>query len=64
MVGTAVLLFHLVTQLWQSLRLVYETLPWWLWLGVAGVIIIVLAARYERRIANLRMVALRIGSLR
>jgi hypothetical protein len=63
-IGVVVLLFHLVTQLWPGIRLVYNALPWWLWLGFAGLILVVLAARYERRINNLRSIALRIGSLR
>jgi hypothetical protein len=63
-IGVAVLLFHLVTQYWQGIRLVYESLPWWLWLGVAGVILVVLAARYEQRINNVKSVAMRVRALR
>ncbi len=64
LIGTVVLLVHLITQLWPGIRLVYESLHWWLWLGFAGVILIALAARYEQRIKNFRSVAMRIAALR
>lgn len=62
--GTIVLLAHLVTQLWPGIRFIYKQGEWWLWLGAAGVILIFLAATYERRIRNFRSVAMRIGALR
>lgn len=47
-----------------QIRAVYEAVPWWLWLGVGGVLLILLAARYERRIANVKNVAMRLAALR
>ncbi|MBX3092018.1 MAG: hypothetical protein KF801_05850 [Cryobacterium sp.] len=62
--GVIVVLIHAVATFLPQLRLAYESLPWWLWLGAGGVLLIVLAARYEQRIANLKSVALRFAALR
>ncbi|MBC7442482.1 MAG: hypothetical protein H7311_08165, partial [Ramlibacter sp.] len=64
LIGAAVLLVHALAQLWPWISAAYGAVPWWLWLGVGGVILIVLAARYEQRIANLKSIALSISALR
>lgn len=64
LIGAVVLLVHALAQLWPWISLAYGAVPWWLWLGVGGVILIVLAARYEQRIRDLRSIALRISALR
>ncbi|WEO77096.1 hypothetical protein BJQ94_17360 [Cryobacterium sp. SO2] len=64
LIGAAVLLVHALAQLWPWISVAYQVVPWWLWLGVGGVLLIVLAARYEQRIQNLKTVALRISALR
>jgi hypothetical protein len=64
LIGASVLLVHALAQLWPWISLAYGAVPWWLWLGIGGVLLIVLAARYEQRIANLKTVALRISTLR
>ena len=63
-IGAVVLLIHGVAQLWPWIALAYSVVPWFLWLGGGGIVLIVLAARYEQRIANLKSVALRISALR
>ena len=63
-IGALVLLVHALAQLWPWISVAYGAVPWWLWLGVGGIILIVLAARYEQRIANLRSAAIRISALR
>jgi hypothetical protein len=63
-IGAVVLIVHGVAQLWPWIALAYSAIPWFLWLGAGGIVLIVLAARYERRIANLKSVALRITALR
>ncbi|TFD90062.1 SCO7613 C-terminal domain-containing membrane protein [Cryobacterium serini] len=63
-IGAAVLLIHGVAQLWPWIALAYSVVPWFLWLGGGGILLIVLAARYEQRIANFKSVALRISALR
>ena len=61
--GTA-LLIHLLVQSWPLLEQVGRAVEWWLWLGLAGVIVVALAARYERRLQNARDIARRISDLR
>lgn len=63
-IGATVLLIHLLVQAWPLLQQVGSAVEWWLWLGLAGVLVVVLAARYERRLHNVRNVATRIAQLR
>jgi hypothetical protein len=63
-IGVVVVLWHGIATFLPQLRAAYEFFPWWLWLGVGGVLLIVLAARYEQRIRNLRSVAMRFAALR
>ncbi|MDO9591504.1 MAG: hypothetical protein Q7J04_10210, partial [Microcella sp.] len=63
-IGGVVLLVHLLVQSWPLLELVGEAVEWWIWLGLAGVVVVALAARYERRLKNVRDVAVRISQLR
>lgn len=63
-IGSVVLLIHATAQLWPWIALAYGAVAWWLWLGIGGVLLIVLAARYEKRIQNLKAVALSISALR
>lgn len=63
-IGTVVVVVHAVATFAPQIRSVYESVAWWLWLGIGGLILTVLAARYEQRIRNLRDVVERIGSLR
>ncbi len=59
-----VLLVHLLVQSWPLLSLVGRAVEWWIWLGLAGVLVMVVAARFERRLQNVRDVASRIRDLR
>lgn len=62
--GGTVLLIHLLVQSWPLLERVGRAVEWWLWLGLAGVLVVALAARYERRLQNVRDMAERISHLR
>ncbi|PNW09253.1 hypothetical protein C1632_09285 [Microbacterium testaceum] len=66
LLGGIVLIVHAVAQLWPWITSLYESASglWWLWLGIAGVLLIVIAATYERRIREVRAVGLAIRSLR
>ncbi len=64
LLGGAVLLVHAIAQLWPWITWLYEAVWWWLWLGVAGVILVALAATYERQLRLARGVARSIGDLR
>ncbi len=63
-IASVLVLVHAIATFAPQIRSVYESVAWWLWLGVGGVILTVLAARYEQRLKNLRDVVERIGSLR
>lgn len=62
--GSVIVLVHVIATFTPQIRAAYQSLDWWLWLALGGILLIVLAARYEQRIQNLRDVARRIGSLR
>ncbi|MDQ1112075.1 hypothetical protein QE418_001523 [Microbacterium testaceum] len=66
LLGGVVLVLHAVAQLWPWITSLYESASglWWLWLGIAGVLLIVIAATYERRIREVKAVALAIRALR
>ncbi|MFS4506439.1 SCO7613 C-terminal domain-containing membrane protein [Clavibacter sp. Sh2141] len=64
LIGSAVLLVHAVAQLWPWIRDASATVPWWAWAGIGGVVLIAVAARYERRVRDLREVAARVSALR
>lgn len=62
--GGAVLLVHAISQLWPWITWLYEAVWWWLWLGIAGVILVALAATYERQLRLARRVVHTIAELR
>lgn len=64
LLGGSVLLVHAIAQLWPWISAAYEAVWWWLWLGIAGVILIVLAATYERQLRLARGVVRTISDLR
>jgi hypothetical protein len=63
-VGASVLIVHAIAQLWPWIQGLYSAVPWWIWLGVGGVLLIALAARYEHRVRNLRSFVGSIAALR
>ncbi|WP_308464885.1 SCO7613 C-terminal domain-containing membrane protein [Rathayibacter soli] len=64
LLGGVVVLVHALVQLWPWIADAYAATQWWMWLGAGGIILIVLAARYEQRIRNIRSVVLKISALR
>lgn len=63
-IGAVVLVLHGLAQLWPWISDLYSAIPWWLWVGVGGILLIVVAATYEKRIRDARAVARSIRSLR
>ncbi|CAD5996146.1 SCO7613 C-terminal domain-containing membrane protein [Agreia sp. COWG] len=63
-VGGSVLIVHALAQLWPWIQGLYSAVPWWLWLGIGGVLLIAVAARYEHRVRNLRSFVGSIAALR
>ena len=64
LLGSAVLIVHAVAQLWPWISDQYTVVPWWLWLGIGGALLIFIAARYERRMQQLRAAFTAVTSLR
>ncbi|AWB95696.1 hypothetical protein DCE93_08480 [Agromyces badenianii] len=64
LLGGGVLLVHAIVQLWPWITALYEAVWWWLWLGIAGVLLVVLAATYERQLRLARGTIRSISDLR
>lgn len=64
LLGAIVVVVHALAQLWPWISGLYGSVPWWLWAGIGGIVLIVLAATYESRIRDLKAVARGISSLR
>jgi hypothetical protein len=62
--GSIVLLIHAAAQLWPWISNAYEYVPWWLWLGLGGALLIFLAARYEKNVRAVRASFTAVASLR
>jgi hypothetical protein len=62
--GSSVVVAHAVAQLWPWIREGYTAVPWWLWLGIGGALLIFLAATYERRVRQLKSAFVAVSSLR
>lgn len=62
--GGAVLLTHAITQLWPWISRQYEADWWWLWLGIAGALLVTIAATYERQVRFARGAVRTVASLR
>jgi hypothetical protein len=62
--GSVVLLAHAIAQLWPWISSAYVYVPWWLWLGIGGAVLIYLAARYESSVRALRSSFIAVASLR
>ncbi|MBT1180612.1 hypothetical protein JS531_01190 [Bifidobacterium sp. CP2] len=61
--GSVVLVVHVVTVLWPWIS-AFSRDFWWVWLLIAGVLLIATAARYEASLKSMRTLASRIGDLR
>jgi uncharacterized membrane protein len=62
--GGSVLLVHAIVQLWPWINRLYEAVWWGLWLGVAGALLVAIAATYERQLRLARGVVRTIAALR
>lgn len=64
LIGAAVLVVHGLVQLWPVVAQNYGRVWWWLWLAVAGVLLIVIAATYERQLRLAKRMIRSVASLR
>jgi hypothetical protein len=62
--GLGISLIHGFATFAPQIRAVYESQEWWLWAGLAGIVLVLLAIRYEKRIQDLRNAVGRIAALR
>jgi hypothetical protein len=62
--GGSVLLVHAIVQLWPWIRELYEAVWWGLWLGIAGALLVAVAATYERQLRLARGAVRTIAALR
>ncbi|MCU1513593.1 MAG: hypothetical protein JWO10_683 [Microbacteriaceae bacterium] len=63
-IAALVVIIHAVGTFAPQIRTVYESVEWWLWLAIGGIIIVVLAAMFERSKRGFLRVATTIRSLR
>ena len=63
-IAAIVVTIHALATFSPQIRAIYESVEWWLWLIPGGIIVIVLAARLEKRVADLRGVVRTISALR
>ncbi|KJL42633.1 hypothetical protein RS81_01135 [Microbacterium terrae] len=63
-IGSAVVLLHALAQLWPWISANYSAVPWWLWLGTGGALLIALAARYEKNMRAMRGAVTAVTGLR
>ena len=63
-IAAIVVTIHALATFSPQIRAIYESVEWWLWLIPGGIIVIVLAARLENRVADLRGVVRTISGLR
>lgn len=61
--GATVLIIHVLRQLWPWLVRISQDY-WWIWLLVAGVVLVAAAARYEASLKSVRSMGRRISQLR
>lgn len=62
--GGSVLLVHAIVQLWPWISRLYEAVWWGLWLGIAGALLVAIAATYERQLRLARGAVRSIAALR
>ncbi|WP_375294445.1 SCO7613 C-terminal domain-containing membrane protein, partial [Microbacterium sp.] len=62
--GSVVALVHGVAQLWPWISTTYTVVPWWLWAGLAGALLIFIAVRYEQQKVALQKAFVAVSSLR
>lgn len=61
--GTVVMAIHVFVRLWPAIR-AFSADYWWVWLALAGIALIVVAAFYERSLKAMRTLGRRIRDLR
>ncbi|MET4704107.1 hypothetical protein [Frigoribacterium sp. UYMn621] len=64
LIAVVVVLVHAVATFAPQIRVIYESVEWWLWFVPVGIAVVVFAARFEKSVLGMKSVALRIRALR
>lgn len=64
LIATIVVLIHAIATFSPQIRTVYEAVEWWIWLAIGGVIIVVIAARFEASKRGFARIAHSVAALR
>jgi hypothetical protein len=64
LIAVVVVLIHAIATFAPQIRVVYESVEWWLWFVPVGLAVVVFAARFENSVLRMRSVAMRIRALR
>ncbi|WP_424465802.1 SCO7613 C-terminal domain-containing membrane protein [Pseudoclavibacter helvolus] len=62
--GAIITVLHAVTAFRQQLAVVAGVVPWWVWLALAGTVLVIIATTYEARLRDAKRAAASIRSLR
>ncbi|NYF14544.1 hypothetical protein HDC34_002871 [Pseudoclavibacter sp. JAI123] len=62
--GAIITVLHAVTAFRQQLAIVADVIPWWVWLALAGTVLVVIATTYEARLRDAKRAAASISALR
>ncbi|MFZ4841962.1 SCO7613 C-terminal domain-containing membrane protein [Mycetocola saprophilus] len=63
-IGTGVLLIHVIVQAFPLIRAITDTLSWAVWAGLGGVLLLVVGATYEARLRQAKNLVHAISALR
>jgi hypothetical protein len=64
LIASVVLVIHAIATFSPEIRAVYELVEWWVWIAIGGVILLVLAIRFEASRRGVTRLVTRIGDLR
>ncbi|CAG7843887.1 hypothetical protein USB125703_00102 [Pseudoclavibacter triregionum] len=62
--GAIATALHAILTFWPLIADVYQAVPWWIWLAIAGAILVVIAATYEARLRDAKRVVRSFSELR
>ncbi|QNE47204.1 hypothetical protein F1C58_10045 [Glaciihabitans sp. INWT7] len=64
LIAVVVGLVHAGATFAPQIRVIYESVEWWLWFVPVGIAVVVFAARFEQSVVGMKSVAMRIRALR
>ncbi|MFM9918505.1 SCO7613 C-terminal domain-containing membrane protein [Lacisediminihabitans sp. H27-G8] len=64
LIAVVIVLVHAGATFAPQIRVIYESVEWWLWFVPVGIAVVVFAARFEKSVLGMKSVAMRIRALR